>query len=49
MLTNKIFKIRPKFFCINDVETDPEKRKIASAKMLLFFNKYYPDKPDFEE
>ena len=46
---NKIFKIRPKIFCINDVETDPEKRKIASEKMLKFFNEYYPNKPDFEE
>jgi hypothetical protein len=46
---NKIFTIRPKFFCINDVETDPKKRKIVSKEMLEFFNEYYPNKPDFEK
>ena len=46
---NKIFTIKPKFFCINDVETDPKKRKIVSKEMLEFFNEYYPNKPDFEK
>jgi len=46
---NKILKTRPKFFCINDVETDPVRRKFVAAKMLKFFNKYYPNKPSFEK
>ena len=46
---NTILKIRPKFFCINDVETETERRKIASEKMKTFFNKYYPNKPDYEK
>lgn len=46
---NYILNSKPKFFCINDVETDPEKRKIVSDEMLKFFNKYYPNKPDYEK
>jgi len=46
---NKILTIKPKFFCINDVETDPVKRKIVSKQMLAFFNKYYPNKATFEK
>jgi hypothetical protein len=44
-----IFKIKPKFFCINDVEKNPIKRKIVTEEMVDFFNEYYPDKPDFEK
>ena len=46
---NTILNIKPKFFCINDVETNPEKRKIVTDEMLSFFNKYYPDKPAYEK
>ena len=33
---NDIINRRPKFFCINDVETDPAKRKIVASQMLSF-------------
>lgn len=46
---NDIINRRPKFFCINDVETDPVKRKIIASQMLSFFKKYFPDKADFEK
>ena len=40
---------RPKFFCINDVEPDPAKRKVIASQMLRFFKKYFPNKADFEK
>ena len=40
---------RPKFFCINDVEPDPGKRKVIASQMLRFFKKYFPNKADFEK
>ena len=40
---NDIINRRPKFFCINDVETDPAKRKIVASQMLSFFKKYFPN------
>ena len=40
---------RPKFFCINDVESDPAKRKVIASQMLRFFKKYFPNKADFEK
>ena len=46
---NDIINRRPKFFCINDVETDPAKRKIVASQMLSFFKKYFPNKADFEK
>jgi hypothetical protein len=46
---NDIINRRPKFFCINDVETDPAKRKTVASQMLSFFKKYFPNKADFEK
>lgn len=46
---NEILSNKPFFFCINDVETNPEKRKKIPKIMLDFFNAYYPNKPDFEK
>ena len=46
---NDIINRRPKFFCINDVETDPAKRKIVASQMLSFFKKYFRNKADFEK
>lgn len=46
---NNIMKLKPLFFCINDNETDLNRRKLIPKKMLRFFNKYYPNKPSFEK
>ena len=46
---NEILSNKPLFFCINDVETNTEKRKNIPKIMLDFFNTYYPNKPDFEK
>lgn len=48
-LLNKIYRIQPMFFCINDDEKDPEMRKKIRKDMLLFFNNYFPDKPAYEK
>ena len=46
---DNIITRRPKFFCINDAESEPVKRKVIASLMLSFFNKYFPDKADFEK
>ena len=45
----KFANTRPKFYCINDNETNPAKRKVVIKKMLDFFNEMYPEKPSFEK
>jgi hypothetical protein len=45
----KIANTRPKFYCINDTETNPAKRKVIINQMLDFFNEMYPQKPSFEK
>lgn len=46
---DKLLRIRPLFFCINDDEKDPVKRIRIRNDMLDFFNKYYPNKASFEK
>lgn len=46
---DKLLRIRPLFFCINDDEKDPIKRIRVRNDMLDFFNKYYPNKASFEK
>lgn len=46
---DNIKKLRPLFYCINDTETDPNRRKRIPKQMLEFFNEYYPRKPSFEK
>jgi hypothetical protein len=46
---NEIIYSKPKIFCINDTEKDPEKRPYAQKQMLYFFNMYYPNKASFEK
>jgi len=45
---DKLLRVRPLFFCINDDEKDPIKRIKVRNDMLNFFNKYYPNKASFE-
>jgi hypothetical protein len=45
----KIANTRPKVYCINDTEKNPEKRKVIIKQMLDFFNEMYPKKPSFEK
>ena len=47
-LLDKIYKGRPLFFCINDDETDINKRKIVRQQVLNFFIAYFPNKASFE-
>lgn len=46
---DKLLRVRPLFFCINDDETNPVKRIRVRNDMLNFFNKYYPNKASFEK
>ena len=46
---DNIKKLKPLFFCINDTETDINRRKEIPKKMLTFYNEYYPRKPPFEK
>lgn len=45
----KLLKKKPLFFCINDVETNPVRKKKLHEEVLEFFNKYYPNKASFEK
>lgn len=45
----KIAKNKPKFYCINDTEKNPTKRKIIIKKTMIFFNEMYPQKASFEK
>lgn len=47
-LLDNIISSKPLFYCINDDETNPIKRKKIRKDMLIFFNSYYPNKPSFE-
>lgn len=40
---------KPLFFCINDVETNPDRKKKLYEEVLEFFNVYYPEKASFEK
>ena len=40
---------KPLFFCINDVEPNPDKKKLLLDEVLDFFNTYYPNKAYFEK
>lgn len=46
---NNIKQLKPLFFCINDTETNPEKRNNILKITHDFFEEYYPDKPNFEK
>ena len=48
-LLTELLDIKPMLFCINDSEEDIKKRKIILKKLLIFFNKYYPNKASFEK
>lgn len=48
-LLTELLDVKPTLFCINDSEEDIKKRKIILKKLLIFFNKYYPNKASFEK
>lgn len=48
-ILRKIANNKPKFYCINDTEENPAKRKLIIKKMMNFFNEMYPQKASFEK
>ena len=45
----RLLNKNPHFFCINDVETNPDRKKKLHDEVLEFFNAYYPNKASFEK
>jgi len=48
-LLDEIYTVRPLFFCINDDETDANKRALVREILLQFFIAYFPNKASFEK
>jgi len=46
---NNVLLVKPLFFCVNDDETDVNKREIVRNIILEFFTNYFVDKPSFEK
>ena len=46
---NKFINNKPLFYCMNDTEENPNKRKPLKEKLNLILENFYPVKPYFEK
>tara|TARA_Y100000385_G_scaffold266654_1_gene302021 strand:+ start:51 stop:290 length:240 start_codon:yes stop_codon:yes gene_type:complete len=46
---NSFVNNKPKFFCMNDTEENPNKRKSVKEKLNLILENFYSVKPYFEK